>query len=110
MARLEDLPETLDLSLWEGDDLNLGITFDFDLTGYHSFRGHVKRKPGANEPIVAEWVFDAVDPEPNRRIIGHLQSRMELNGCGYDLEVLDVHDQAHTFLTGQIDITPQYTG
>lgn len=96
----------------EGDGLGFSITFDFDLTGYHTWRGHIRKTPSATAAIIAEWGVDPVGAEPNRTVRFFLtpaQVTLALNGAGYDLEVLDDNDEPHTFCEGEFEIIPQYT-
>lgn len=109
VAQIDATPGQLDLELYEGDDLTLNVTFDHDLTGYHSFRGQCRREPTPTADIVASFSVDAVAPEPNRTVVFHLASILALDGCGYDLEAKDAANKVHTFIVGEIEVTPQYT-
>lgn len=111
MAELNAEPPRLDLELYEGDPFHLGITFDFDLTGYHGWAGRARRRNPGDSDALVPFMVDPVDAEPNRRVVFHITPTVALSHARYDLQVLDPNNEPRTFLAGQItvarDVTPQ---
>lgn len=105
-------PGELDLKLYEGNPLNLAVTWDVDLDDFTDFKAQVRAAPDPTVPVALELDPDLSDLG-SRRVVFRAAGTaitVALDGYGYDVQAVPGGEsEPRTYLAGRLEVTARYT-